>query len=82
MPEDEGAVVAPADSRVLTGSLSDVSRIFIKEKFFRFAELLGGKAPWVDLFQSGDFAIFRTRNQLRQMVTRATVSFHVYKDRV
>lgn len=59
MPEAEDAVVAPADSRVLTGSLSEVARVFIKEKFFSFEELLGGKEAWVDRFQAGDFAIFR-----------------------
>lgn len=59
MTEDERAVVSPADSRVLVGSLCEVARVFIKEKFFSFAELLGGKEPWGKAFQEGDFAIFR-----------------------
>ena len=59
MPENGRAIVSPADSRVLMGSLSEVARVSIKEKFFGFDELLGGKEPWVETFKNGDFAIFR-----------------------
>ncbi len=54
------AVVSPADSRVIVGSLSESSLLFIKDKFFEFDELLGtDKSQYVSEFQEGDFAIFR-----------------------
>ncbi len=60
MPEEENAVVSPADSRVIPGSFDGTSSLFIKEKFFSFHELLGmDKAPWHEAFHGGDFAVFR-----------------------
>lgn len=60
MPESPGAVVSPADSRVIFGSLSEISGLFLKEKFFELEELLGrDKRRWIDAFSHGDFAIFR-----------------------
>ncbi|HKJ05688.1 MAG TPA: phosphatidylserine decarboxylase [Geopsychrobacteraceae bacterium] len=60
MPEDEQAVVSPADARVIVGSLDEVSSLQIKGKFFAYEELLGRQnRQWLDAFRSGDFAIFR-----------------------
>lgn len=60
MPDADEAVVSPADSRVLVGSLEQTDRFFIKEKFFNFNELLGEDRPaWLQTFCRGDFAIFR-----------------------
>ena len=60
MPSDVSAVVSPADSRVLFGSLAVTSALFLKEKFFDFEELLGrDKHEWISVFTGGDFAIFR-----------------------
>ena len=60
MPVDCGVVVSPADAKVLLGSLSQDSVLFIKEKFFGFEELLGqGKTDWLHAFRDGDFAVFR-----------------------
>jgi phosphatidylserine decarboxylase len=60
MPELPSAVVSPADSRVIVGSLDEISSLFLKEKFFDIDELLGrDKVEWVSSFSSGDFAIFR-----------------------
>jgi len=60
LPRAERCVVCPADSRVMMGSLSDTSRLFIKGKFFEFPELLGSKGSrWTRLFDGGDFAVFR-----------------------
>ena len=53
------AVVSPADARALVGSLRSTSQLFIKEKFFSFAELLGRDSPWLAAFADGDFAVFR-----------------------
>jgi phosphatidylserine decarboxylase len=53
------SVVAPADSRVLIGSLADTSALFIKDKLFEAKELLGETSPWHDRFAQGDFALFR-----------------------
>jgi phosphatidylserine decarboxylase len=52
------AIVSPSDARVITGSFEETSALFIKEKFFRFDELLS-KCEWNRLFIGGDFAIFR-----------------------
>lgn len=52
-------VVAPADSRILIGSLATTSALFIKEKMFEAAELLGNACPWHERFVNGDFAVFR-----------------------
>jgi phosphatidylserine decarboxylase len=60
MPPETGAIVSPADARVLLGSLQETSMIFLKEKFFSFEELLGNSNRlWHDAFASGDFAVFR-----------------------
>ncbi len=60
MPDDEGIVVSPCDSRVLVGSLMRISLIQIKDKFFQYEELIGAdKKDWFDAFRDGDFAIFR-----------------------
>lgn len=60
MPADPGVVVAPADAKMVTGSLAEGSLLFIKEKFFHFDELLGrGKPQWLAAFQRGLFALFR-----------------------
>ncbi len=60
MPRARHCVVCPADSRVMMGSLSDTSGLYIKGKFFEFPELLGGKGSrWTRRFDGGDFAVFR-----------------------
>lgn len=60
MPEGEGFILSPSDSKVLLGSFRESSALFIKEKFFRFDELLGEQKPaWLQAFRDGDFAIFR-----------------------
>ena len=59
MDEGESCIVSPADSRVLIGSLSEVSALFIKEKFFTAEELLGSGKKWSGCFAEGDFAVFR-----------------------
>ncbi len=57
---DHQAVVSPSDARMLAGSLDDDSTLFIKNKFFDLAELLGGtNRRWVRAFQGGDYAVFR-----------------------
>jgi len=60
MPDAPDAVLSPADARVLIGSFSTTSAVFIKEKFFDFAELIGmDRINWLSLFANGDFAVFR-----------------------
>jgi phosphatidylserine decarboxylase len=60
MEDDPECVVSPSDSRVLIGSLSPNSLLYLKNKFFSFEELLGPwKKEWLEVFQEGDFAIFR-----------------------
>lgn len=60
MPGEKSAVVAPADSRMLMGSLDREHLFFIKDKFFGFEELLGpDKKDWLKRFENGDFAMFR-----------------------
>jgi phosphatidylserine decarboxylase len=60
MPGDSDCIVSPADAKMLAGSFSETSQLFLKEKFFRFEELLGqDKKEWLDAFWDGDFAIFR-----------------------
>lgn len=60
MPAETGAVVSPADARVVIGSFRESSLIFLKEKFFSFEELLGqAKRQWQAAFSGGDFAVFR-----------------------
>jgi phosphatidylserine decarboxylase len=72
LPAERAAVVSPADSRVVVGSLGSDSALFVKEKFFGLEQLLGepgpdggggvrsaGREPWARRFLGGDFAIFR-----------------------
>ena len=60
MPEEPCAVVSPADSRILLGSFSRESAIFIKDKFFNFSELVGpDKQNWCRAFDHGDYAVCR-----------------------
>lgn len=60
MPTGEGKVVAPADSRMLCGTLSADPLFSLKGKFFDFAELLGeDEEEWQDSFREGECAIFR-----------------------
>ena len=60
MDESPQAVVSPADSRAVIGSFDEQSGLFVKGKFFEFAEFLGsGKCHWHEKFCGGDFAIFR-----------------------
>ena len=47
MEDDNHAVVSPADARMLAGSLSGRSSLFLKGKFFVYEELLGpDKEKW------------------------------------
>ncbi len=60
MPERADAVLSPADSRLLVGTFSKNSALFIKGKFFDFSELIGRDKPrWLDAFDQGDFAVTR-----------------------
>ena len=53
-------VVSPADSKMLAGSFAQDTSLFLKEKFFRYTELLGeDKIDWLNTFTDGDYAIFR-----------------------
>jgi phosphatidylserine decarboxylase len=53
-------VLSPADSRILIGSFDSQSPLLIKDKFFRYEEMLGeDKSRWLTAFDQGDFAIFR-----------------------
>jgi phosphatidylserine decarboxylase len=59
-PDIENAILSPADSRVLVGSLDQTSQVFIKDKFFHYEELLGlDKTDWLTAFTGGEFAVFR-----------------------
>jgi len=59
MPDEPGAVVCPADARVVIGSLESGKLLFVKNKFFQYDELLGCKKAWREAFVDGDVAIFR-----------------------
>ncbi|MBN2297890.1 MAG: phosphatidylserine decarboxylase [Deltaproteobacteria bacterium] len=60
MPEDDDAVVSPADAKVLLGSFSRGSNLFLKDKFFDFEELLGNESlGWSMYFEEGSYAVFR-----------------------
>ncbi len=56
---DPSAVVSPADSRVVIGTLCENSLVCLKNKLFRFDELFGPKHEWRHTFSGGDCAIFR-----------------------
>jgi len=60
MADDRSAIVSPADSRVLIGSLAKSSWLFLKGKFFEAGELFGaGKQQWTAAFRDGDSVICR-----------------------
>ena len=60
MPQTPGTVVAPADARLVLGSLQQQSHFFIKEKFFVYEELLGEhQQRWLQAFAGGDVVICR-----------------------
>lgn len=60
MDPNPRVIVSPADSRVILGSLEEVSSLFLKDKFFSYEELLGvGREEWTEAFERGDFAVFR-----------------------
>jgi len=60
MPCEAGAVVSPADARILTGSFRTCKALFVKNKFFDYGQLLGRDRPrWLNAFEQGDYAIFR-----------------------
>ena len=59
MPADPRAIVCPADSRALLGSMKESSGLYLKQKFFSFPELLGDGSPWQRSFEGGDYAVFR-----------------------
>jgi phosphatidylserine decarboxylase len=60
LPDDPQVVVSPADARVLVGSFSEISSLFLKGKFFDYEDLVDrNKQVWVRAFAHGDFAIFR-----------------------
>jgi phosphatidylserine decarboxylase len=60
MPDSPDAILSPADARILIGSFSTTSVVFIKEKFFDFTELIGmDRINWLSRFANGDFAVFR-----------------------
>ena len=60
MEDDGSAIVSPADSRVLIGSLARTSWLFLKGKFFGVSELFGpAKEHWTVAFRDGDFVICR-----------------------
>jgi len=58
MPDGDDAVLSPADSRMLIGSLGNTSGLFLKGKFFVLEELLV-KEHWIEAFSHADFAVFR-----------------------
>lgn len=60
MADAPSLVVSPADSRVVTGAFDPPHPLFIKEKFFRYEELIGPDKPkWLEAFRQGLWAIFR-----------------------
>jgi len=60
MSADTTQIVSPADARMLVGSLEASSLLFLKEKFFTYAELLGpDKSQWLQTFHNGLYALFR-----------------------
>jgi phosphatidylserine decarboxylase len=60
MSHHGATIVAPADSRIIVGSLRESSTLFIKGKFFDLEELLGARGEkWRSAFRHADFAICR-----------------------
>ncbi len=58
MCESMDAIVSPADSKIITGSLLETHLLYIKNKFFKLDELIE-KTEYIEKFFDGDFAIFR-----------------------
>jgi phosphatidylserine decarboxylase len=58
MEIDPNAVVSPCDARVLVGSFSTDSSLFLKNKFFCLDDLLG-RSHWIEAFRNGNYVIFR-----------------------
>ncbi len=59
MDPNPATVLSPSDARMLIGSLTQTSALFIKEKFFEIKEFFGNNSPWQQRFLGGDFAVFR-----------------------
>jgi phosphatidylserine decarboxylase len=59
MPSDPDCVVSPCEAKILIGSLSESTLLFIKEKFFSYEELLGDRPCWREGFRAADYALFR-----------------------
>lgn len=60
MPNDPAAIVSPADAKMLYGSFTETSNVFVKGKYFDYEELLSSnKRAWLRAFNRGDFAVFR-----------------------
>lgn len=60
MADHSRAVVSPADARMTAGAFSARSLLFLKEKFFRYEELIGPeRTRWIETFREGFFMIFR-----------------------
>lgn len=59
MKQNPMTIASPADSRVLIGSFTESSSLFIKDKFFDLGELLAPDSCWHHRFRGGDFAVFR-----------------------
>jgi phosphatidylserine decarboxylase len=65
MTQDSGVVVSPADAKILIGSFSETSQLFLKDKFFSFEEMFvghekhSGRPKWIHKFKDGDFAVLR-----------------------
>jgi len=60
MDPDPAMIVSPSDARLVVGSFQQTSRLFLKDKFFRFEEMLGADKPdWVKAFTGGDYAVLR-----------------------
>jgi phosphatidylserine decarboxylase len=76
MPADPRAVVCPADSRALVGSMQKSSGLYLKQKFFSFPELLGEGSPWQSSLADGDYAVFRLTPE-KYHYTHSPVTGHV-----
>lgn len=60
MDPDPGSIAAPADAKILLGSLKESSLLYLKGKFFDLEELLGREnRKWEKEFRDADFAVFR-----------------------
>jgi phosphatidylserine decarboxylase len=60
LKDDDRAVAAPADSRLLVGSFNQQDSLFLKGKFFSFEELLGRQRQgWLAALAGGDWAVLR-----------------------